>query len=385
MPQIVVKGRFWAEEGAIFFLNAWTLDPVRALLTPVGGYLNIAATASTLAGRWVLPLELAPYLTITAGWLFQLCPPLLLLLARDRWLDDRRIRLASLLLLLFVPAAEEIWLQTLHCQFELMLCGGIVLALNVPTGGRAVFALFLLLVGPLCGPGVIVLLPLFALRAVIERSPGRGVQAAVLGVGSAIQLLGFFSASAERAYVTDPVVLLSLVAVKHLAIPFLGIGFARATADGLRATLAAGLVPWVAVGAPVLAFVSLAGVILFVRAWTALWLLAGAVMLAGSGYVGALDGAPALIHEFAGERYAFVPQSLVALSLLVLAASGPGKVRLLAAGLCFWLLVAGQQQFRKPWRTIADGPDWREQVAVWRVDPGVVLHVWPAQWTVRLR
>lgn len=384
MPQIVLEGRFWGEEGAIFFVNAWTLDPIRALLTPVGGYLNVVATAATLAARWGPRLELAPYVTITVAWLFQLCPPALLLCARDGWLGDRRVRFAGVLLLLFVPAAEEIWLQTLHCQFELMLSCGILLALAVPTGRLAAFSLFLLLLAPLCGPGAIALLPLFLLRACMERSRGRVLQAVALGLGSAIQLSLFFSVGTERAYGTDPAVLLSLVTVKHLAIPFLGIGEARAIGERVRDVLAAGRVPWLAVVAPLVAVAALFGAIVRSRAWTSLWLLLGAAMVAGSGYVGALDGAMALLNEFAGERYAFVPQSLLALSLLALAASGRGVIRLLAAGLCFWLLVAGVEQFRHPWRAARDGPDWREQVALWRANPGHELAVWPTGWVMRL-
>src|SRR3978361_639414 len=67
MPEIVIKGRFWAEEGRYFYHDAWVMPPLQALLAPVGGYLNIVANASTLAARWLLPLRLAPYLTIAAA------------------------------------------------------------------------------------------------------------------------------------------------------------------------------------------------------------------------------------------------------------------------------------------------------------------------------
>ena len=43
MPEIVIRGRFWAEEGVVFFHNAWTLPWSKALLTPLGGYLPLIA------------------------------------------------------------------------------------------------------------------------------------------------------------------------------------------------------------------------------------------------------------------------------------------------------------------------------------------------------
>lgn len=384
MPQIVLNGRFWAEEGTIFFVNAWTLKPIQALLTPVGGYLNLVATTATLLARWGASLEWAPYATMAVALLFQLVPPLLLLLARDPWLADRRARLAGVLLLLFVPAAEEIWLQTLHSQFELALAAGLILALAVPAEWQARLSIAVLLLGPLCGPLVIALLPLFALRAVLDRSRGRVLQVAALGAGSAAQLLMFFSTGTERIYSTDPVVLLSLVSVKHLAIPFLGIGQAREIAAGLRNALASGQTPWGAVIAPLIAGPALLAAILVSRAWAALWLLAAAATLAGAAYIGALDGAPALIDEFAGERYAFAPQSLLAITFLALTMAARGGLRLVAAGLCLWLLIVGQTQFRRPWPTVAHGPAWREQVALWRANPDYTLRIMPPGWTMRL-
>ena len=384
MPQIVGHGRFWAEEGTIFFVNAWSQDSLRALLTPVGGYLNVVATAATLAARWGTALEWAPYVTMAVGGAFQLLPPLLLLLARDPWLADRRVRGTAVLLLLFVPAAEEVWLQTLHSQFELALYAALLLALSIPRKRLAAVSLLLLALAPLCGPLAIALLPLFALRAVLERSPGRALQAAALAAGSAVQLTLFFSFGSERSYGINPAVLLSLVTVKHLAVPFLGIKSAREIAAGLQEALAAGRVPWIAVLTPAILAASLLAAILRARAWTALWLLAGAATMAGAAYVGALDGAVALIDEFAGERYAFVPQSLLAVSFLALAARARGGLRLLSAGLCVWLLVVGQTQFRRPWPAAARGPVWREQVALWRRDPGYVLQIMPLGWTMRL-
>ena len=61
MPEIVIKGRFWAEEGDVFFHEAWVLPPMRALFRSYGGYLNLAANIGTLAARWLLPVSSAPH------------------------------------------------------------------------------------------------------------------------------------------------------------------------------------------------------------------------------------------------------------------------------------------------------------------------------------
>ncbi len=123
MPEIILKGRFWAEEGNIFFRNAWLLPPMRALLNPYGGYLNLAANGGTLAARWLLPLRLAPYLTIGLALVVQLCPLLLLLDAGDELASDHgRPGSRRCCWCCSCRRPRRSGCNTLHCQFELGLC-----------------------------------------------------------------------------------------------------------------------------------------------------------------------------------------------------------------------------------------------------------------------
>lgn len=383
VPQIALLGRFWAEEGTVFFATAWTRPPLSALLTSYAGYLNLAANAATLAARYALPLEWAPYATIATGLAVQLAPPSLLLLARDAWLQDWRARAAAILLLLFVPAADEIWLQVLHCQFELTLCCALILALDARP--RAALPLLLLLLAPLCGLGAIALLPLFALRALLDRSIARTLQCAALVAGSALQLAFFFRIGTDRLLTTDPAILLPVITLKHLVVPFLGTGTARRLAGSWRDATAHGrLLPLAAVF-PVIGSIGIVAASIRARNWTALWLLAAAALTAGAGYFGALEGPMSLLDEMSGQRYAFVPQSLLAMTFLSLAAlPGHPAPRALGAALCLWLLMSGVQQYRRPWNAVAFGPAWRPEVAAWRADPAHTIQIWPQGWTMTL-
>ena len=306
MPEIIIKGRFWAEEGYVFFHYAWVLPPTQALFHQAGGYLNLVANAGTLAARWLLPLRLAPYLTMGLALLIQLCPLLLLLNARDPWLRARLTGVAAVLLVLFVPAVEEIWLQTLHCQFELTLCCGIILALRPDPmcSATTVFRSTLLLLAPLCGPGAIALLPLFLARAVFSRDPERFGQVLILGLGAALQLGLFFHAADGRGYSLDPIVLLNVFTVRHLYLPFLGVDRAELAAQSIEASLRSGHVALGATMLPVLTFGPL--LLLTFRCddgRPAFWLLAGGGMIACVSYFGAIGGAEVLIHARAGGRH----------------------------------------------------------------------------------
>ncbi len=385
MPEVLIKGRFWAEEGRNFFPTARALPPLAALLHPYGGYLNLVANAAMLAASRLMPLALAPYLTIAVGLLFQLLPPWLLLTARDPWLRHWQTRVAGLLLLLLIPASEEVWLQTLHCQFELTLCCGIILALEPTPGGAAIPRWAILLLAPLCGPGAISLAPLFFARAALDRSRARLVQGLVLAAGSALQLALFTAPFAGRQYRLDPVIMLCIVAVRHVTLPFFGIAAANMLFHRIRATFQADHLPLWAMLLPVVVFAPLISVMSRQkRATPALWLLAAAGLSATAGCYGAIDGASRLVEPDCGERYAFVPQALLVLAILALAATASRKVALASWGAVAWLIAVGAENYADTRPEINDGPSWRAEVRAWQQDPSHAIRLWPEGWTVAL-
>jgi hypothetical protein len=386
MPQIIVQGRFWAEEGTIFFENAWVMAPASALFTSYGGYLNLIANAATLAARWFVPLPMAPYVTIATGLVFQLCPPLLLLTARDAWLQKLPVRVAGLLLLLLVPASQEVWLQTLHCQFELLLCCAIILACDIATGWRAVLRLALLTLAPLTGVVCMTLGPLFLLRAVMDRSGARLVQTVALGVPALVQLVFFFHAVPGRGYALHGVLLLCAITIHHLALPFLGIDMANTIAAAIREALRTSHVPLIAAMLPIpVAIAVLAATLRRQAAKAGVWFVLAGAVTAVACYCGAIGGVASLLTDVrGGGRYVFVPQSLFYLTVLALTATASGWARLAGWALVIWLLGVGAYAYVYPFSVMAEGPSWRREVALWQADPKHVLHIWPVGWTMTL-
>ena len=385
MPEVVLKGRFWAEEGSHFFAVARTTPPLAALFAPYGGYLNLVANAASVAARHLLPLRLAPYMTIATGLVFQLVPPLLLLTARDEWLRPAWTRVAGVALILLVPGTEEIWLQSLHCQFELTLGCGMILALGPARGAAGWLQLAVLALAPLCGPGAIVLVPLFIVRAALDRSAARLVQGTVLAAASAIQL-GFFSTPyAGRAYRLDPVMMLYVVSIRHVVEPFSGLKVAYLAGHDVRRHLAAHGVPVWAALLPFAVFVPVA-----FAAWRARraapvrWLLGAALLTELAADYGALGGTTILLGAQSAERYVFVPQGLLSLATLAFAATGTPRIARAATLAVAWLVVVGTGTFVATLHNTRNGPAWRDEVRAWRLDPTHVLHVWPEGWTLTL-
>jgi hypothetical protein len=107
-------------------------------------------------------------------------------------------------------------------------------------GKVEVFRRVMLLLGPLSGPAAAAVLPLFALRAAVDRSRARAVQACILGIGVAVQLAFFYSAVPVRSYSMEPSLLLSVIFARHVVVPLLGRSGASDFVANLHETVAGG-------------------------------------------------------------------------------------------------------------------------------------------------
>jgi len=390
LPNVVWHGRFYAEEGEFFFGYAWHMPWGRALLHPLGGYLNLVASGTTLLTKilvekgWV-PLEDAPYITEAVALFFQTCPAILILSSRATWLRPRWAIPCALAILATPPLTEQVWLHTLHSQFHLALCAALILTTETETAVRpALFRNALLLLGPLCGPASIVMLPFFFARAVLEKTRARWIETGALTLGAAVQLSLFYTASGARSYHIDADTLASVMFVRHIVLPLVGPVLAAHYAEGIRAMVRSGGIPWVTVFLSVTLF---GGMILAsLHRWreAPAWLLTSGLALAAISYFGAIHAGPMLLNVAFATRYSFVPQVLIGFALLAFATTGRGRVSQISGLAALWLVVIGLSAYFQPMSSLADGPDWRSEVAAWRADPEHRLAVWPKGWLVDL-
>ena len=393
LPLAWVQGRFLGEEGSIFLAFAWHRPALEALLRSFGGYLNLAANGATLlAARLVrggmLPLESAPYLTMVTALLFQLLPAALILTGQARWLANRWAVLAALLIVAISPMTEEVFLNVLHIQFHLALCTGLILALEVPPRRSARIGYWtVLFVAPLCGPGAIVLLQLFALRALIERDRGRLAQTAVFAVGTALQLFVFFTPSPVRGAFLDPGALAAVMVVRLAALPYLTSGLANVLGTlTYNSYITGGIGWWAMVAASITYFGALMAVALRDRHDPAIWLLLSGLAIGAASFGGGMIAVDPYqwFSVGAGERYNFLPLVLLTLALIVIAMRQDGRFRRISATLVMLTLITGAIGFNQPIKAMRNGPSWRAEVAAWRADHDHPLVLWPQEWTADL-
>lgn len=382
MPAVVFEGRFWAEEARVFYFHAATSPWLQALVYSYGGYMNLGANIGSVAARHLVPIDYAPRITLVFALAAQICPALILAASRAPWLRSRLALAASLLLLVAAPSAEEVWLNTLHSQFQLALCAALILALEIEPGGRERFRRILLFLAPLYGPGAVVLLPLFAVRAFLDRSRGRLVQGLVLASGSAIQLLFFYHPHSGRQQAIDVNLILGTIFSKNILVPLLSFDASQPMAAWLQAALSGGALP---IPVVVTVFLAVAAFISLVAKGPedGRWLAAASVAIGLLSYYGALLPTPGQVAPHVGGRYAFVPQVLIAWAVVATAAASQGPRVKIAFMLAAWLCAASIDAYLNPAGMFAHGPQWHREIAKWRSDPSYSPVAWPGgQWVV---
>jgi len=391
------RPRFWAEEGFLHFASAYcfahTASWYRSLTPAFQGYFTLWPNLAATLAAHVVPLERAPWVTTLLALAVQLAPVAVILWSTSAFASPRRKAL-GIACVLFAPLSGESWLNTVNSQFHLSLVT-FLLILEGTEGGptRRWLRRILLAASGLTGPVSCFLTPLLLVRARSERTRERFVQAAVLSICSLAQLVVVTHSSGapllERLRGFGAPDLAAIVWLQSLGLVLSGLGGARAAARLLDAARAAGtedavawglLVAEVALVWALARGLSKADRVVFLGGYASLIVLSA---------LGAMDrGRTALAPGF-GQRYFFVPNTIL---LLLLAANlevrAPrGRIRrVLCAALLAISLGLATHSWRRTLLATEVWPDWQREVRTWRDDPGYELRVWPPNtWRVILR
>lgn len=200
-PASLLHPQFWAEDGSLFFQDAFNHGFWPTVLQPASGYLHsfprIVAGLSLLA-----PLEQAPLVFNLAAFAIQLLPALYLLSPRmARFLPSFSGRAFASLLYVALPASQETHVNLTNSHWYLALMAVCILVAERPAARRVQWLeTAMLLLFSLTGPFSILFLPLVAPRLLEVLKGVRTLRSqlvpVVIAAGGLIQL-GFASASAR--------------------------------------------------------------------------------------------------------------------------------------------------------------------------------------------
>ena len=402
-PQIW-RGRFWAEEGSIFFAAAYSGGLLESLFRPhLGYYAAVTSFATTLAARAV-SLEHAPLVTTSIAAFLQLLPAVLLVTGRIEALPGPLARAIALALLLVALPSEEIWLTTTSSAHFLAVSAGILL-ISKPWASRTRFIhLALLVLAGLSGIGANLLAPFFWWRAHRERSRERLEQAIALSVCAAIQAaivlvapsLGLAAVGLEGARTPrlELQVLAHAILAKDILLPFVGRAWTEQIMAPLATSLAAqqSMLPTSAIA--ILWAGALAFAVSRCRQWQPRLLVCLSLFVVFVSFTASVEASKPdwqLTHTSAlgAGRYYYLPNFFLGLALLMAAWTGSGlheRLRQTALVLVAWMLVVGANEFfRSDARYLFfTGPVWKYEVAAWRRGETRDLKIWPAPWKISL-
>jgi hypothetical protein len=392
-PFVLTSGRFWAEEGAVYFRHMLTSASPGELffVYPRAGYYNLFPNLGTWLGSAV-PLEQAPLVT---AWLSFGVVALMAWIALS-WpselLPNAGARIGAATLLVVGTLAEpEVWLTTLHTQAYLAIVVLLLLFVRLDELGRGryVGGIAILIVGALSGLYSAALAPLYVARAVQERTARPRGYALAISAAALVQVLVLLTARDSNdlgpGKLTIPGAgeVLRTVSASHVGTFLFGgkvasVFMNRANAGSRLISIALAMLV-LAVSAFLIVLLRHAS-----KARVPLLLAAALVLVEVVVQLGSLG-------EAVG-RYAVVPIAILTLMVIHGAAnSGHRWLQPAAAAVCVLALAVGMLQFwtfRPRVLRCIDCPRWDREVREWRNDPSKPLEIWPYDrdipWTIRL-
>ncbi|HTM13635.1 MAG TPA: hypothetical protein VL127_12000 [Bryobacteraceae bacterium] len=186
-PDAIFHAQFWAEDGRVWFANAYNLGWWPALLRAQDGYFQtLPRLGASLA--LLVPLSLAPLVLNLIAMSVQVLPVNLLLSARSSWLGNLYSRALFAGLYVVLPNCREISANITNSQWVMALCLFLVLVASTSRSvvGRTL-DISILLLGGLTGPFCLFLLPIALFMAWRQHDRWRWVLACTLAAVCLVQ------------------------------------------------------------------------------------------------------------------------------------------------------------------------------------------------------
>lgn len=197
-PDCLLDPQFYAEDGSVWFANAWNLGWLHPLAMPEGGYLN--TLPRLVCGLALLvPLKSVPLLLNWFGIVIQALPVNVLLTGRCSNWGPLWLRAAQALLYVALPNSRELEVAITNAHWHLVLVACFLAFGTPPTNAawRAFDVVVLILVG-LTGPWALVLAPLVIFFWWCRRQSWSLLQAALLFAGALVQTVELLTHLHER-------------------------------------------------------------------------------------------------------------------------------------------------------------------------------------------
>jgi len=192
-PDALFHPQFWAEDGAVFYANAYNLGAIRSLFLPYAGYLHMFPRLIAALAQ-LFPLLWAPLIFNLSAMVVQILPVNLIISSRfSELIPSFPVRLFLAFLYLSRPSSYEIHANLTNTQWHFALISAMVLlAMPSPFPVWKFFDVGIILLAGLTGPFSVMLFPIALLRWWLCPGKLRMPVILVFGIASLIQGLAIF-------------------------------------------------------------------------------------------------------------------------------------------------------------------------------------------------
>jgi hypothetical protein len=373
MRAYLAQGRFWAEEGAVFFPAISGRSAWEALFNVFNGHVELITNFVVYLAS-LFNFKHAPLVTSYFSFTFQLLPIFIIVLYRENLQLSKLKVLILLIVAAGLPQASEVWANSINLHFHFALLASLLLALG-SDGPSGIIKRVLLLLCGLSGIPANFLAPLAALLAFFRGTKDDKINFLILALTSMFQITFLLlnrSNLGHRDFFADQLVLFLAPLAQTFISPVLGVrigdvlsGMLRGAFEGDVFALCLALVFFIPV------FFILAA-LLKGRREKPLILMAAFVILLVMSVATALGDKKFMVSPASGGRYFYAPNLLILLAILV----NFEKFNI-AAKICLISLVLNSLVNVK---NFMGGPAWRPSLheAVERNDSSV--NIWPTGW-----
>lgn len=403
-PTLLSIPRFWAEEGSVFYSKA-TCTPWYVMLTQPfsGGYFALYNSLIALIAVNFVSIKNAPLFTTLSAFLVQCIPIIIVLWGSSGLYRSGKYRILIISSVIFNLYTGEIWLNTTNSQFYWLLIT-VLLLIEQPVefAGRTQWVnRLLLLIAGLTSPTVLVLTPLFYIKARLTKNREDYQYFVLLLCTTCIQVSTFLWVATHSEHITTnrftgfeltllPYVIWSRVLITPILGELVGNSFVTFITNMRIANYS------FYVGGAILLcglYVSFIRFVMYLPNKHSTLLLIGSItaisiftILTSATHA---NKSLLLIPSWSS-RYFYVPSVLFIFVLISIVEQIPSETRKIQlSSIPYWILIlssitVGVINYHKVVPQNALWPNWAQEVTRLNHDPKYRPAIWPPGWTMEV-
>lgn len=397
VPAIVWPGRFWAEEGTVYFSKYYSSSVWSSLLSVELGYYSLFNKLAIIPASRIAPLHLAPVFTMIAAFAVMITPAWLWLYSKPELRGNSYRMYAVLAVIMLAQPNQEIWLNTINSQFLLCVSTAIILISSVHRPLTHYTRLAILFIAGMTGAVSCMLLPFFWIEFAWDRDKRKFQEAIALTVACAVQVLCVVTSDGRDTGLHLNLLPWALL-IKQWILPMFGVEIANYLAGIIRRqqlwqqtflTMLA-LTPYVAISLGFLFYGSR-------RSW---YLFASSLFIASISFLKSMEAQSAdlivaHISALGAGRYYYAPNVMMAIAIILpqrttarICQSHAHIFRLATRWIVALYILVGIHDYvtstqRHKW--FFEGPSWQTEVQEWKKRESDGLKIWPIPWTMTIK